>query len=240
MPSHYNTDSLDPPIPPSLRQALGLGPPERPVGIVPSYQQGGQIGPGGVPMDPVAAAMPAGLAAPGSAGTVMPPEAAASLYTDIESASNQAAAQAPEQMAELRAMLMEGIQSGELTEQELNMMIQLATLAGQNPAMYPRIRAFAIQQGIATEEDLPQEYDPTLVLGLLTAAKSIQGGGEMVPASPISMGSGGMVPASSVPGGSVLINAHEGEFVIPTNVVAKKGTDFFDKLIESANPTDGK
>jgi hypothetical protein len=47
-----------------------------------------------------------------------------------------------------------------------------------------------------------------------------------------SMAQGGMTPDSKKSDGSVLINAHEGEYVIPKRVVEMKGKEFFDSLVE--------
>jgi hypothetical protein len=47
-----------------------------------------------------------------------------------------------------------------------------------------------------------------------------------------SMARGGMTPDSRKADGSVLINAHEGEYVIPKRVVEMKGKEFFDSLVE--------
>ena len=45
------------------------------------------------------------------------------------------------------------------------------------------------------------------------------------------MRTGGEVPTSNNADGTVAINAHKGEYVIPEHVVLAKGTDFFDKMI---------
>jgi hypothetical protein len=51
-----------------------------------------------------------------------------------------------------------------------------------------------------------------------------------------SMRSGGALPEESPnPGGGIPIMAHEGEYVIPKDVVQRKGTEFFDKLIQANN-----
>jgi hypothetical protein len=51
-----------------------------------------------------------------------------------------------------------------------------------------------------------------------------------------SMRSGGALPENSPnPGGGIPIMAHEGEYVIPREVVARKGTEFFDKLTQANN-----
>ena len=213
--------------------------------FVPSYQAGGMIGTGGMP-EP----MGVGLTEQGPApqGDMSPQM--------LQMQVSQFATQNPQQVAEIRTALMEAIQSGEMTQQELNMIVQLATVAAQNPEMYPYVRNFAIQNGIATEQDLPQQYDQGLVFVLLLAARALQadvGGQDMMaggspmmagaaplpPGGPApqgapipSMAKGGMTPDSRKADGSVLINAHEGEYVIPANVVKMKGKEFFDSLVE--------
>ena len=63
-------------------------------------------------------------------------------------------------------------------------------------------------------------------------------GGPEISASQVSSGAvpsmarGGEVQQSKKSDGSVLINAHEGEYVIPANVVKMKGKEFFDSLVE--------
>jgi hypothetical protein len=59
----------------------------------------------------------------------------------------------------------------------------------------------------------------------------MQGGIPAMAGAP-SMAKGGAVPPSKKNDGSVLINAHEGEYVIPANVVKMKGKEFFDSLVE--------
>jgi hypothetical protein len=155
----------------------------------------------------------------------------------LESQVSQFASQQPQQIAQIQQAILEAVQSGELTQQELNMMVQLATVAAQNPDMYPYVRNFAIQQGLATEQDLPAEYDQGLVFVLLLAARALQtemSGGEMEGGEQAipSMARGGMTPKSKKKDGSVLINAHEGEYVVPKKVVQMKGKEFFDNLVE--------
>ena len=197
-----------------------------------SYQQGGMIGPGGAPDT---TGMQAGVN-PSAVG-----QGAAMSPQMLEMQVNQFATQHPQQLAQIRGAIMEVIQSGELTQDELNMIVQLATVAAQNPEMYPYVRKFAIQQGIAAEQDLPQQYDQGLVFVLLLAARAVQAdlggqnmmqGGTPAMAGAPSMETGGAVPKSKKNDGSVLINAHEGEYVIPSNVVKMKGKEFFDNLVE--------
>lgn len=200
--------------------------------FAPSYQEGGMIGPGGMPAPTSVGLAPQGQMPQGPMDPQM-----------LQMELNRFATQQPQQMAQIRQAILAEMQSGELTPQELNMMVQLATVAAQNPEMYPNVRRFAIQQGIATEQDLPQQYDQGLIFTILLAARAIQaemGGQSMMPSvatpqvasGPMpSMAKGGTVPDSRKSDGSVLINAHEGEYVIPAHIVKAKGTEFFDKLI---------
>jgi hypothetical protein len=207
--------------------------------FIPSYQAGGMIGAGGMP-EPTSA----GLAPEAQQGGMSPQM--------LEMQVNQFANQHPQQVAQIREAIMQAMQSGELTQQELNMIVQLATVAAQNPDMYPYVRNFAIQQGIATEQDVPAQYDQGLVFVLLLAARAIQqdmGGQDVMqggspamaggPAIP-SMAKGGPTPDSKKADGSVLINAHEGEYVIPAEVVKAKGTEFFDGLVSKYRDGQGQ
>ena len=137
--------------------------------------------------------------------------------------------------------------------EELNLAGQLATAAAQNPQLWPQLRQFAIQKGLAEENELPQEYDQGLVFALILATKAILGGGAQAQGQPpqavggipqaqgqppqAALRTGGAVPNSRNNDGSVAITAHDGEFVIPERVVREKGTDFFNKMIE---PKDAK
>jgi hypothetical protein len=244
-------------LPPALAGMMGMSSPAAPAGLAsgmtgqqgfaPSYQMGGMIGSGGMP-EPTTMPAAGGMPSPGGAGLAAPgqmPQGSMSPQM-LEMQINQFATQHPQELAQIQQAIMQSLQSGELTQQELNMVVQLATVAAQNPEMYPNIRSFAIQNGIATEQDLPQQYDQGLVFVLLLAARAIQsGGGEQgaPQGGPPAMGApqagaipsmakGGMTPDSKRSDGSVLINAHEGEFVIPANVVKMKGKEFFDSLVE--------
>jgi len=272
-----NTTSLD--LPPALASILSMGSTSQapaPMSPAPapsaglssgmggqsvfSYEQGGMIGMGGMP-EPMS--MPPGGMP--SSNAMMPPPGGAGLAPEgqgmqqmtpqaLEMQVNQFSSQNPQQVEGIRVAIQQVMQSGELTQEELNMVVQLATVAAQNPEMYPYVRNFAIQQGIATDQDLPPEYDQGLVFVLLLAARAMQqdmGGQDMmsggtpamaqagsVAAPQVSSGAipsmekGGMTPNSRKSDGSVLINAHEGEFVIPANVVKMKGKEFFDNLVE--------
>lgn len=194
----------------------------------PSYQMGGAIGPGGQPM------RPAGLQQTASQGPMNPEM--------LEMQIQQFASQNPQALAQIKQAIDESLMTGELTQQELNMMVQLATAVMRNPALYPQIRQFAIQQGIATEQDLPPEYDQGLIIAILIAARAAQantGGQNMMAGGTPAMA--GEAPIQSMKEGGrvrgeasepVIIEAHTGEYVIPKRVVDMKGREFFDRMLE--------
>jgi hypothetical protein len=210
--------------------------------FAPSYEVGGMIGPGGMPEPMSAGLAPQGQM--GQQGGMQMGQQGSMTPQMMEMQVNQFATQHPQELAQIKQSITQALQSGEMSQQELNMITQLAAVAAQNPEMYPYVRNFAIQQGIATEQDLPAQYDQGLVFVLMLATRAVQedmGGQDMVqggsPAmaggQPIpSMAKGGMTPDSKKADGSVLINAHEGEYVIPKRVVEMKGKEFFDNLVE--------
>lgn len=198
----------------------------------PTYQEGGMVGPGGMPM------RPAGVQ----------PQQGATNPQMLDMQVNEIMSQNPEVVARIRAGIEAGIQSGELDANELNTIIQLAKTVMQNPDMYPQIRQMAIQQGIATEADLPAQFDQGLVMAIIAAGKSmeadvqIEGGQAPMPQPPVQeMEFGGMVNGPSHDQGGVRvkmkgggeIEVEGGEYVIPKDVVKKKGTDFFDKMLQA-------
>ena len=155
--------------------------------------------------------------------------------------------QKPEEILKIKQAVQQGLQSGELTMEELNLAGQLAMAAAQNPALWPKLRAFAIQQGLADENIISQEYDQGLVYAVLLAVQGgAQDGAPQAAGQPPQVGqpqaagqppvaglrTGGATPDSRNKDGSVSAIVHEGEFVIPAHVVKAKGTDFFDKMIE--------
>ena len=243
-----STDSLD--LPPALASILAMpamtpnmspaatpaqSMPSSPGGLgqslgspLPSFQEGGMVGPGGQPMSGMA------LGAQEDDGPMDSMER--------ETLITQGLQQNPQQAEEIKAAIMQALQSGELTPQELNMIVQLTQVAASNPEMYPYVRNFAIQNGIAEEGDLPEEYNEGVMVVMLTVAKAaqqiIQGGSQM-PEMPQAGLAGGQMQ-SMAKGGTVNgktnapvpIMAHEGEYVIPKHVVAMKGREFFDSLVD--------
>lgn len=195
-----------------------------------SYQEGGQVGPAGQPVGLQSNMQPQA----GSAPQPMNPEM-------MEMQLQEFMTRNPQQVQQIKNAVMESIQTGELSLEELNQLGQLATAAMRNPAMYPQIRQFIIQQGIATEQDIPPQYDEGLIFSVILASQAAQGGTNMMMASqPMpSMGSGGQVPTSMASTGEVPIMAHEKEFVIPRWLVEEKGTAFFKSMIDKG-PMDAK
>jgi len=203
------------------------------------FQQGGMVQGQQQPLPPQAAGVnPAGN------NTPIPAQ-------QLDAEAQRVISQAPEKFLEVKQLVEQAVANGEITMEELNLAGQLATAAAQNPQLWPQLRQFAIQKGLAEENELPQEYDQGLVFTLILAVKAIQGGGPQAQGQPpqavggapqtqgqvpqAALRTGGEVPNSRNQDGSVAITAHDGEFVIPSNVVREKGTDFFNKLIEPKN-----
>tara|TARA_R110000787_G_scaffold39229_5_gene98489 strand:+ start:2233 stop:2976 length:744 start_codon:yes stop_codon:yes gene_type:complete len=221
--------SLD--LPPQIEALLNMGGPQQPMtNSVPSYEVGGMVQPAGVqPMG----AQPMGAQSGPMNGQMM------------EMQINQMAAQNPEVVARIRAAIEAGLQAGELSMEELNMAIELAKTVLQNPEMYPQVRQFAIQKGLAGEGDLSVEYDEGIVVALLMAAKSmatdIEFEGQQSAQEVQEMQAGGVLEGPSHDDGGIPVKVagsgraemEGGEYVIPKSVVMAKGTDFFDKMLAS-------
>jgi hypothetical protein len=235
----YNTESLDLPV--GLQQLMPSGTQTNNQAYTPmqgakvnnnapmmdfrqqpttSYAMGGQVGPGGAPVG--VAPQGVGLQGPGQAQGGAPMDA-----KTIEMHIQKFIQENPGEVEKIKWVVMEAIKRGELTQEELNTAVQLATVAVQNPAMYPQVVQFAIQQGIVEPGDLDAEYDQGLAIALLLAAKAAQSemGGNF-------MGGGEIMSGSTPTADDVNINVSKGEFVIPAHVVTAKGTDFFNKMID--------
>lgn len=202
-----------------------------------SFETGGEVGPGGQNMTPQ---QPQGQP---TGGPTMDPKM-------VELQIRDAARRNPEKIAQIREVIFEAMRSGELTGEELNQITAMARTALQNPQMYPQLRNYAIQNGVAAPEDIPEQFDEGLIVMVLIAAQAVQSqdpGGTPPAGSPpvaggpppangpalMSMKDGGKLPEKSPhASGVVPINAHEGEYVIPKEVVRAKGTEFFDKMLE--------
>jgi hypothetical protein len=140
--------------------------------------------------------------------------------------------QNPQQVQQMQQMLQQLIQSGEATVQELNMMVQMAKAAAQNPALYPQLRMAAIQRGLATPDEINEQFDSGLIFTILLMGEALQAGG--MGSNMPSLKKGGMLPKNgSDDDEGVIAQLHEGEYVIPAHIVRAKGTEFFDKMLES-------
>tara|TARA_Y100001973_G_scaffold79661_1_gene117115 strand:+ start:670 stop:1464 length:795 start_codon:yes stop_codon:yes gene_type:complete len=170
--------------------------------------------------------------------TGQPMPASPTNPTMLNNQIDQSIGQNPEVIARIRAAIEAGLQTGEITTQELNMMVELAKTVMQNPAMYPQIRQLAIEQGLATDADLPPEYDEGLLIAILMVGKSLEADVQLGPSEP-TMPQGGMLEGPSHDQGGIpvksnggLLEMEGGEYVIPKNVVKAKGTEFFDRMIK--------
>ncbi|MEM0462113.1 MAG: hypothetical protein QW318_07950 [Candidatus Caldarchaeum sp.] len=141
----------------------------------------------------------------------------------------------PQFMQAIQASIMQLLQSGQVSPQDLKIMGELTKAVVSNPAIYPKVRQFAVQKGLASEQDLPQEYDPAIAAVMYAISKAIDtmdlSAAEM-PQAPQKMAYGGVVSGGGTGqrGGEVPVIAHEGEYVVPAEVVRAKGTEFFDRL----------
>ena len=127
--------------------------------LQPTYADGGMVGQNGMPMAPA-----------GTGGQGQAPMAPQMLEMQLQDFMRKN----PEQVQQIAQAVMAGFQAGEITPDELNMANQLAMTALQNPEMYQYVRKYAIQQGIATEQDLSPTYDEGLIFVLLLAVRSVQ------------------------------------------------------------------
>lgn len=214
----------------------------------PSFQEGGMVGPGGMPVRPGQGGP--GLAPPGMGQPSMSPQ-------QVMMEAQKFVSQNPQQFQDIQEVIQESIRMGEITLEEMNFLVQFAVAATQNPELYPQLRASLISQGVADEDDLPPEYDPGFMFVLIVMGQGLQGMAQQAPSLEQAMGPPtapqgvpGLMPSmrrvgplperSSNPDGSIPINAHEGEYVIPAEVVRRKGTDFFDKMITQARDEGAK
>lgn len=261
--------SIQPPMMPANPGIAGaLNPMARPL---PSYQEGGMIGPGGMPMiQNMPRGQGRGLTPPGGQQAPLTPQ-------QMQMEAQRFAQQNPEQFDEIREVINDALREGDLTMQQLQMVVQMAQVVSQQPELYPQLRSILIRQGLFEEGDLPMEYDQGTIFTLMLLNQVVQQGGlnPQAPERPTAMSmradqAGGVEPGPAMGGmptvpavqqpmagapsmarggplpvkspnadGTVPINAHEGEYVIPADVVRRKGTEFFDKLLEGSKKSGG-
>jgi hypothetical protein len=168
--------------------------------------------------------------------------------------------QSPETAQAIQQVIQQGIASGEITPQEFQMAVQLARAVLQNPALWPQLRQFAVQQGLVGPSDLPQQYDQSVPLLILTAAKAVEASGVLSGAQQGQVGmmqQPGMQNAQAFANGGMIVGpgtgrsdsidtvnqstgepvkVSNGEYIIPSHVVEAKGKDFFDSLLRKYAP----
>lgn len=208
----------------------------------PAFADGGMVppAPSAAPPQPGLAPQQAGMAPPGGAAPQR------MTLQQLQQEAQKFAQANPQAVQLIRDSFMEGIQSGEVTVQQITMMVQMAVAAAQNPELYPRLRQMLIQQQLADEEDLPMQYDQGIIFTLIVAGTTVQQDGQgMAPpqvpgaqAPAAMMKDGGHIAMTRSPTGDntgraddIPIRVSGGEYVIPKHVVERKGTEFFDKLI---------
>lgn len=204
----------------------------------PGYAAGGMVGPQGMPMQQ-----------PMQQGGGMPMQQpmGQGAAQQITSADVDQFLQENPEAAQQIAMQMQ--QEG-FTPEDAQQMDQMITTVMDNPEMYPQIRQYVIQQGMADPEELPEQYDPGYMFSLAVGARAVtmMGGGGQA-AMPMNdmpnYADGGYVgPGDDGSSGgkvkgpghgtsdSVPIRVSTGEYIIPANVVHMKGREFFDKMLE--------
>ena len=140
--------------------------------------------------------------------------------------------QNPQAVQQIRSQIEQSIASGEVSRESIVMMGELAKAALEDPSMYPNLRAEAIKRGLATEQQLPPEFDGGLLSVVVATADSLGPSQPNAPPPPVQ---GGLTQAPSPQG------VPEGAYLVPAEVVRRKGTEFFDKLSQQKpNPKSGE
>lgn len=210
---------------------------------IPSFAEGGMMGEEGQAVRP---GMPMNMPTPGPDEPTIGAQPPQIEGKDILAQAQQFAAQHPQQLEQIKQVIGIAMQRGELTPQELNMAVQLAKTALGNPASWPQVRQFAIQNGLGDDQSLPQQFDAGLLFVLLVAGQSMGSKaaapmGDMMsgqPPSPNAQPQSGLLP-SYEDGGHTgekahLAQLHPNEYVIPKDVLLHHGKKTFDKMIEQA------
>jgi hypothetical protein len=142
----------------------------------------------------------------------------------------------PQAMQLVKQHVMQALQSGKVSPQQLMMLAQLAQSALHSPELWPKLRLFAIQSGLAKENELPQQFSQGLCMTILAASQAAQHGDR-----PGAFADGGMLhgPGSGT-SDSIHAQNHDtgqpvklsnGEYIIPADVVRTKGREFFDNIV---------
>lgn len=125
--------------------------------------------PEGAPMQPQAQSLPA--------------VSSADTYSAALIALGQTSGD-PRQADAVRQAVREGVAELDLSPEEMASLLEVLEYMSQNPEQYPQLRAQLIEAGMMDPEDLPEQYDPS-VLGIaimvLNEAMSAQSAGAAAP-----------------------------------------------------------
>lgn len=216
---------------------------------VPGFQEGGMMAQGGVAIRPGAGMNPS---IPADVPLGAAPNAPIAVEQINQEADNMLRTN-PQLVQEIQSIVAVAMQTGELTGDELNMAVQLAKAALANPASYPQVRQFAIQNGLGTEQDIPVEMDRGMMFALIATGKAMQNNAQAATQGNAMQGQApaeAKPPAGIVPeykdGGMTgdkphLAKLHPREYVVPEDALIYHGKKHFDKLVEQARaPADGQ
>jgi hypothetical protein len=198
------------------------------MGQTPAAQQSMPVQQGPNPTIATAGLQPQGGQLPAAGAPDMHP-AIASLHVQNQLSN-------PQVMQAIVSHLTQAIQAGQVNPQQLQMMGQLAQAAMQHPEIWPKLRQFAIQVGLPDAKNLPQEFNQRICMALMGASQAAQHGDTQG-----AFKNGGMLRGPGT-GISDSIQAHNtstgqpvklsnGEYIIPADVVATKGKEFFDNIV---------
>lgn len=221
---------------------------------LPSYQMGGMIGPDGQPIRPNIPGMP-GLSGP-SQGGLGPQQMELEARRFVQQNPQQVA----EIRTAVEEALAEGDITMDQVQLLTNMAKVALQNPEMYPALKQSIVARGILEDDELPPDFDQgTMFILLLIGQImqspATAPGVATGGGAGAASPgsapgsaqpmMSMKKGGPIPTKGEmedddmedsdmeDKGGIVIKAHEGEYVIPAKIVRAKGTEFFDKLLQS-------
>lgn len=245
-------------VPPALTSLLNMStvmtPPETMSSSIPSYQLGGMVGPDGMPIRPNLPGLP-GLSGPSQNG--LGPQ---QMELEARRFVQQNPQQVAEIRTTIEEALAEGDITMDQVQLLTNMAKVALQNPEMYPALKQSIVSRGVLEDDELPPEFDQgTMFVLLLIGQIMQAPAQPGmqaaGGVQPPAAPgsdqliPSMKKGGAIPMKSemddemddeeegnAKGGSkggLLIMAHEGEYVIPAKIVRAKGTEFFDKLVQS-------
>ena len=220
------------------------------------FAEGGMVGPTGapvgqMPMQGQMSTQPMAAQVPQPGGLAMPnPNSGQMSQADVDAFVQQN----PEAVQQIRAVIQEEVDAGELDMDELRIAVEMAELAIQNPDMYPQVRRAMLQQGVLDEGDLPADPQGGMfMMFLIVVAARSYGDMEQMPmggmeqlqeAEMQNFADGGYVkPYDNAKDGgkvvgpgtgtsdSVPVKVSTGEYIIPAHIVQMKGKEFFDSML---------